>query len=181
MEFPLDLYPSQTLTLLLLLGVSPSSLQALRAAATARTLNAALLDASLIASPATLLSAANRAALARARGAKGVTDSPHTDLVVALHGGRNIAEALRALAPRPGASAVLLAVCSRAAAVEGLRALAPEATQGVLGDFYAPGSPAVDAAAIAALYKCSAEELALHSSAGTALEAAVLARIGAEA
>jgi hypothetical protein len=182
---PLDLHPTQALTVLLLVGVAPAELDALRARQAARTLDIALLDAALLPSLLCLQAAASRVLLARARGGRGLSASPHTDLVHALHGGKHWGEALRALAPRAGCSAVLLAALG--AGAPDLRALhaaaLPSAGVGDAAEFYgAGGGRRVDEAAVRALYRVGDEELALGAGGGLgALEAAVLGRVGAEA
>jgi hypothetical protein len=200
---PLDLHPAHTLDVLLLTGGDPA---ALLAALASRALDAAVVDARLVASLACVASAATRALLAAERAAaaaaavaaaaaaaEATSAAPaaapppplHAALVVALHGGRNAGEALRALGPRARADGapldLLFAVldaggagapaADRAAALERLAA----AAGGARGDarvFFADRG-ARDDAAIAALYRVGAAEAALG------LEEAVLARIAA--
>ena len=181
---PLDLHPSQPLSVLLLTGVPPGELEALRVRLASRALDVALLDAALLPSLLCLQAAASRALLARARGgARGCSASPHTDLVHALHGGKNWGESLRALGPRAGCSAVLLAALGEGAPdLRALHAAAlPGAAAGDAAAFYAAqgAQRRVDEAALRALYRVGAEELALCAGGGLgALEAAVLGRVG---
>jgi len=182
--FALDLLPGQTLSILLLLGVAPHSLEALRTRVSAKSLDLALLDAALLASPLCLRSAASKALLNRSRGpGRGVTDSAHVDLVHALHGGRHVGESLRALSPRAGCTSVLLACLNGAVDLLALRAQAlPEAVVGDVSVFYSATGGSVDAPALRARYRVGEEELRLHTSgAVAALEAAVLGRVGTEA
>ena len=179
LTLPLDLHPGHTLTLLLLLNISPESLEALRARVQSRALQCALLDPTLIPSPLCVHSAASRALLQRARGGRGVTDSLHVDLVHVLHAGKSVSEALRALSPRPGAGAILLAALGADAGALHAEA-APEATVGNVAAYYAQGG-GVDAAAVQAIYRVADEELRLGCGGLGALEAAVLGRVGSEA
>ena len=179
LTLPFDLHPGQTLTLLLLEGVTPDTLESLRARVQTRALQCALLDPALIPSPLCVHSAASRALLQRARGGRGVTDSLHVDLVYMLHAGKSVSEALRALGPKPGASTILLAALGADAGALHADA-APEARVGSLAAYYAQGG-GVDAAAVQAIYRVADEELRLGCAPGlSALEAAVLGRVGSE-
>ena len=189
---PIPLHPNHTLHLLLLTALSADQLEALPRVAP--SLDAALLEPSLIPSPRCLASAAAKALLAAAARARATPPTLHAELVRCLHGTRGIAEAHRALAPR--GAAVLLAVLDAGrggdgagldaggAAAAALAALAA-AVGGAPGDLLAlwggvghATGPGVDAAGVAAVWRIAPEEAALAvPGLFSGLEAAVLQRI----
>ena len=103
---------ARRLNLFLFTGVRNAG--AVRAALLARELDAAVFDASLVASPACIAAAGARALFAWER-ADATASSLHSELVFALHGGRNVGEALRVLGPRDVPSMDLLVALFAAA------------------------------------------------------------------
>jgi len=80
---------------------------AIRKALLNREIDAAVFDASLVASPTCIAAAAARALCAWERG-DAVASSLHTELIYSFFGGKNVGDALRALGPREVESMDLL-------------------------------------------------------------------------
>jgi tRNA threonylcarbamoyladenosine modification (KEOPS) complex Cgi121 subunit len=150
-----ELFPSRSLALALFTGVANAA--AVRDAVLAKTLDVALLNPALVASPGAVHVAANRALHAQVAVGKLRAASLHAELVACLHGGRNVGEALRALGAPAGAGALLVCVFDAApdelARLAGLVDGAPTA----LADFF---PHRVDASAVRELYRVAPEELA---------------------
>lgn len=115
----------RTLHIVALAGVTPAGARA--AVAAAKDAGALALDAALLASPFVLRAAAHRALSAHANGVGRVANL-NVETVAALHGGRNVGEALRVLGAHDAATSLVLgafdapeAVAALAARVEGTR------------------------------------------------------------
>lgn len=84
----------------------------------AKTLDVAMVDARLVASPFCVHVAAHKALTAATKG-KAVAASLHAELVHCLHAGRNVGEALRVLGPKVGGAADAAAVGADVGAARG--------------------------------------------------------------
>lgn len=150
-----ELFPGRSVTLALFTGVTNAA--AVRDAVLAKTLDVALLNPALVASPGAVHVAANRALHAQVAVGKLRAASLHAELVACLHGGRNVGEALRALGAPADAGALLVCVFDAAPGDLARLAALVDGTPIPLGAFW----PArVDAAAVAQLYRVAPEELA---------------------
>ena len=98
MELTFEMFPGRTLSLFLYRDVSFGTIASLRSQLSSRTLEVALLNPRLVASPLCIRAAANKALLAQSTGAK-VSQSLHSDFIRCLHSGKNIGESLRVLGP----------------------------------------------------------------------------------
>ena len=151
-------------------------------------------EPSLLPSARCFAAAAAKALLGEASRGRTTAATLHGDLVRCLHGGRGVADAHRALAPRGGGA--LLAVLDAARGISGVRGGAGGEAAEVLAALVAavggePASlaalygaggcalgPGVDAAAAAAVWRVAPGEAALRVPGEySGLEAAVLQRI----
>lgn len=169
----------------------------------ARTLDIALLDATLVAGINALHVAANKALAAAARGKQSAA-SLHAELVHCLHAGRNVGEALRVLGAGPASKHLLVAIYDATAeqvkevvdlaagnvtdpaAWYSSSSSSDSAATAAASTASASAAPAASASHVAVpalitLYRIAPAELALHAgSARAAVEEAVIHRIATQ-
>lgn len=106
-ELSIDMPSQMHHSLFVMLFTNVRNAGAIRKALLNRELDAAVFDASLVASPTCIAAAAARALCAWERG-DAVASSLHTELIYSFFGGKNVGDALRALGPRDVESMDLL-------------------------------------------------------------------------